>query len=240
MTRKLDPVPFPEPEKHTYTPEAFSGLCEEFQIPPELRDEVLRRLEDSAAVWRRYHRSEEPRPLAHHVRQELQKLAKHAASLAASYHALTDEARRALTMRQEHHAMHGALEALTAASPPYPYLHIPSADRDPVVIEAEPSDIARLVEGLGMIAEEASGRVSPQKAGTRRSEALRLWISNVQLIWTDLLGRPFTRDFLSNGEPVSEAARFCIAAFAPIDPKTPKTRVDNAMRQHIAKPQSET
>ena len=240
MTRNMGTVLFPEHQRQTYTQEAFSALCETFGIPADVHDELRQSLEDCAAIWRRFRLAEEPRPPAHHVRQELKTLAKQAAKLTASYDALSDDARRALTMMQEQHAMRGVPQALTMASPPYPYLHMPSGASFNEALLAELSDIARLVEGLRAVAEDASDWVTPQKAGTRRSEALRMWMANAHLIWTRLLGRPFTRDSLSNGEPISEAARFCVAAFAPVDPDTPKTRIDHEMRQLISRLRSAT
>ncbi|MBI1220497.1 MAG: hypothetical protein GC186_18355 [Rhodobacteraceae bacterium] len=216
--------------KETYTPEVFAALCEQFEIPADVRDELLRRLEGGAAVWRRYHSRDEPQPPAHHVRQELATLAKHAAKFIASYRDLSDEARHALSRMHEHHMTRGVPDALTAASPPYPYLRAPSEDPETGVLTVDLGEIAGLIEGLQIVARDAADKVSGGRVGKRRSEALRMWMVNIELIWEEVLKRPFTRDATSRGEPITEAARFCVEAYKPLDPALPASRVLNEMK----------
>lgn len=76
---------------------------------------------------------------------------------------------------------------------------------------------------------------SPEvKRGMPSNDDLRVWVRTISDLWTDHLHRPFTRDVAPNGEPVSEAARFCVDVFHEVEPSVPPSRVLNAMKQVIS------
>jgi hypothetical protein len=60
-----------------------------------------------------------------------------------------------------------------------------------------------------------------------------MWVLNIEMFWTQTLGRSFTRVVFAKGEPSSEAALFCVEAFKPFDPKTPPSRVLKEMKHCI-------
>ena len=55
------------------------------------------------------------------------------------------------------------------------------------------------------------------KGGRRRDEAMQHWVTSMQSVWTDTLGRKFTFDAYRGG-PISEAARFCWRLLQLVDP----------------------
>lgn len=75
------------------------------------------------------------------------------------------------------------------------------------------------------------------QGGRPHNEALFLWVINVQGIWKDYVGTPFTLD-QHQGNPVSEAARFCEELMQAVDPGVTFPQLATAMRKAIgsAKP----
>jgi len=57
---------------------------------------------------------------------------------------------------------------------------------------------------------------------------LRMWVENVRSYWKNVLKRQFTAK--------KQSAAFCIAAFRPIDPTFPASRITTAIRHVLEKP----
>ncbi|MEX0827944.1 MAG: hypothetical protein WD005_03225 [Haliea sp.] len=69
-----------------------------------------------------------------------------------------------------------------------------------------------------------------QSAARRtRDDALQMWIVLVGDIWENQIGRPFDCDVTSTGEPVSEAARFCVDAHRFVDAECQPSRITKEM-----------
>ena len=85
--------------------------------------------------------------------------------------------------------------------------NVPQADGSQQIIELEQDDIQDVIAHISAIALQAADLPSGQ-AGAKRDHGLKLWVANVETYWTQTLGRSFSRDVTSTGEPVSEAARF--------------------------------
>lgn len=94
-------------------------------------------------------------------------------------------------------------------------------------------DLIRSVSILEKVATEAKKNIGSMPVGPRLDDSMRMWITNIANMWTEKLGRPFTRDTTSKGDPLTEAAQFCIDAFLPISPSTPNSKVLNGMKKHI-------
>lgn len=52
-------------------------------------------------------------------------------------------------------------------------------------------------------------------------------------VWLGIIQRKFTRDVASDGEPITEAARFCVDIYKVLDPETDKSLVLNEMKRRI-------
>lgn len=79
----------------------------------------------------------------------------------------------------------------------------------------------------------ARKRVGKDARGPSPSEGLRMWIVNVANYWDKGLGRQFTLDY-EKGQPISEAARFCIDTIRIVDPEVLPSAVFGAMKKEIA------
>jgi hypothetical protein len=97
--------------------------------------------------------------------------------------------------------------------------------------------IAELLDALSVLSEVASVATQAyrNKQGRQPDHALENWIRNTSFIWLSSEKRQFTQDSHSGGEPVSDAARFCVDLFVEIDTRTPKTRVIHEMKKLIKK-----
>ncbi len=75
------------------------------------------------------------------------------------------------------------------------------------------------------------------QGGRPHNEALFLWVVNLQSMWKEYVGAPFTLDQL-HGEPISRAARFCNELMRAVDPSVTFPELATAMRRAIgaAKP----
>jgi hypothetical protein len=77
-------------------------------------------------------------------------------------------------------------------------------------------------------ADAAIAKLPEDRGGRIRSEALRMWVENVRSYWKNVLKRQFTAK--------KQSAAFCIAAFRPIDPTFPASRITTAIRHVLEKP----
>jgi hypothetical protein len=81
---------------------------------------------------------------------------------------------------------------------------------------------------------DALERIPDDKGGRSTSYGFRLWIINMKALWEKILGRRFTQSF-HNGEPISDASRFCVDATKPVDPEITSTAIQGMMRKVISK-----
>ena len=61
-----------------------------------------------------------------------------------------------------------------------------------------------------------------------------MWAVNAANIWEQIVERAFTLDS-EKGQPVSEAAMFCVDAFYHVEPGVAPSRVMDAMRKVISR-----
>jgi len=92
--------------------------------------------------------------------------------------------------------------------------------------------IKNTVELISNLARHALKRNQPDKGGRPTSNALRMWVINMQHLWEKVLRRRFT--FRQHqGTPVSKAFRFCQQALHVLDPSVTTTVLGTAMRNVI-------
>lgn len=235
-----DPIP-PVPVHHrhtTYSGTEVTRLCEDHGIDLSHKDEVKAGLEDAAAIWHWYASGRDSTTRSSDAAIELRKLAKRAHTLRDTIDGLPDGARTALITSLL--AAEATVLVGDNAAPDTPSLviRVPGEDEDDLV-SLELSALSAILVGLADLAHQADARLQPQRRGQRRDHALRMWMTNVAMLWDSVSDDPFSRD-VEAGTPVTPAARFCVAAFNTVDPKTPTSRVLNEMKQLIKKRRART
>lgn len=94
-----------------------------------------------------------------------------------------------------------------------------------------------LISALYQLSEMASiaSDINPSpNLATQKSEPLRRWTVDMKNLWFSVLDRPFTLD-VYQGEAASDAARFCVAAYAVLDPETAEKTILGKMKIQITK-----
>ena len=97
-------------------------------------------------------------------------------------------------------------------------------------------EVASIISALGQLAfyaGSAAGTCPPRNLSAQKIRPLREWINGMFYIWVGIIQKPFTRDVASDGEPITEAARFCVEVYKFLDPETPKSLVLNEMKRRI-------
>lgn len=214
----------------TYSEADLEALFRDFAITPGLHPEVAKALEDSAAIWR-WHGGEvgDHTPPGASIKS-LRSVAKAAEGLKSALDALPAPARRALDMQFAQADLAVITEQVGVAGLPILHGLADDGTMTPIILDLD--EIAHLIDALQNMATEATA--APLGASRRkRNHALRMWVINMEALWTQSLGRPFTRDMTPEGEPISEAARFCVAAFGRLSPGTPRHSILNAMKSYI-------
>lgn len=125
-------------------------------------------------------------------------------------------------------------------NPDYPSISLPAlALRDPVASDSgsliilDHEDWIQIAAALAITSKRALENVPHGKSGRKEEGALDYWIAIIAFYWTGTLNRKFSRDATDDGQPLSEAARFCVEAFSAVDPEVPQSRVLNAMKLYI-------
>lgn len=216
--------------QQTYSDADLNILFGAFGMPAELRSEVTSHLEDAAAIWRWYDSKVEARTPASESKAALRKLAEAITPLKAAFEALPPPAVWAL--EQQLLAAEEALLTEQEDLAGMPVLSVLSDDGTQTRFVADQDDYRHLIGALAAMTDAAlTAQFGARR--TKQDHALRMWISNIESLWTHTLGRPFTRDMTSDGTPISDAARFCVMAFHHVSPNTPAHSVLNAMKTRI-------
>ncbi|KEP70708.1 hypothetical protein DL1_15595 [Thioclava dalianensis] len=216
-----------------YSDAIFEHLAQEFKIDPEFHAEVRTRLEGAGDVWKRLGGGTTDSLRPGEIKKELQQVSKQAGKLYDRLKALSLDANHALMQSHERIGQAAAPKDLEQGDLQYPFVAITEGDPSPVAIALQAKDLSKIISGIRDVAEAAIDDQKTGRAGKKSDDALRLWITNIETIWIDILGRPFSRDVTDAGDPISEAARFCVEAFKPIDAALPSSRVLNAMKTRI-------
>jgi hypothetical protein len=92
--------------------------------------------------------------------------------------------------------------------------------------------VEQSVQLLSRLVDHAISRIQPDKGGRPSSEALRMWVINMQYLWETFLKRPFTYAQHS-GEPASLAFSFCQRVMEPLDSSVRTSLIGTTMRRLI-------
>ena len=223
----------PAPAHHyqvTYRPADLEELVNDFAIPDVHRDGLGPFLEDLAAIWRWMQPSASASGTRAKSAAALQRVAKLAGQLGTALADLPPSAQGAL--RLAYASTDSAMVLTMGGDAAVSYgaaFKVPQTDGSQQIVELEQDDIQDMIAHIAAMALQAADLPSGQ-AGTKRDHGLKLWVANVETYWTQTLGRNFSRDVTSTGEPISEAARFCVAAFASVSAETLPSRVLQEMK----------
>lgn len=223
---------FPEEREPYFSKDVFQDLCEAYSIPHALKDEVYRHLEDSADIYHTYRNNRDDAPRPAERKAALEEIASLATEL---HHRLDnlDDFTATHFWRFEAQAQDAAFtEGVETTDFGHQISRRKISDEEEVVWWETPDVLVRSVQIIRKYAELAAEGLPEDQGGPRRLEGLRMWTGNMFNLWEKILGRRFTLDYLA-GEPVSDAARFCVAALQPVDPEVPTSRVISAMRRMI-------
>lgn len=219
--------------RETYSAADLAKLTKDFDIGPDHQDDLARFLEDAAAIYRWHQISPEAAIRPAMVKSSLKKVAKLSAQLTEALNGLPPRAEVTLAIeyaKSEDAALMASMG--NQSKPKGAALYVPEPDGSETLVTLEMNEVLDVIGHLGRMAAQAAD-LPPGRIGTKRNDGLRMWVLNMERFWTKTLGRSFSRDATSAGEPVSAAARFCVAAFKPVSPDTPPSRVLNAMKISI-------
>lgn len=221
-------------ETPTFDREAINTLAREFSIPESKKDELANILEMAA---RKYYWAEG--------------LAKDAESLAKTRAILEKLKRRALAVQEtleelpkdiirtfEEITIYDSLEFQKKgkfASHVLPTLTLENIDGEPdeSIILVEIAEVSEHMKAIARLSQKTNEQLPKGTTGRKSNEALSLWIAYLAYYWRKDLGRKFTRDELSGGVAVSEAARFCVQTSSYLDQDIPSSLILKAMKKYI-------
>lgn len=203
-------------------------LCAEFAIPDEKHEVAREHLEGSADVffhWR-YNVDEAPKP--GECRAALTEIADLTERLRDRLSRMDGRTQAAFWFPEialNSAVMRGATET--------PFGHKIERrtidDNVEIVWHEDPAGLLRAVTILHNYALQGLERLPDDPGGQRQLFGLRHWMSNLYILWTEILGRKFTVDS-HQGEPVSDAARFCVAVTRLTAPDITNSQVFTAMQ----------
>jgi hypothetical protein len=192
-----------------------------------------KRLEHFAAICRWNAARFEDIPQNSEVTKELKAINKHAGRLASALEALNGRSRMAINtraMRDSQNAARGY-----GAAPAIPSLALEQFNPDgrDGFLEMDVKTLLPLLRGLEQASVDAVDPERKSRPGQIPPLGLRQWLNNVSSLWNEISAQPFSRDVASDGEPITSAARFCVAAFQFVDPDMPRSRILNEMKETI-------
>lgn len=222
------------PDRQYYGEDARRALVQEFQIKPDNQTEFFARLESAARIWQ----SEVEFPFIPDVDWKevsafWRKIDKHSTilrDLIEGRHWIIDH--RLTNSLESKHVNH-AFAVMRAEE---------HGDPQPGPLELEPAelfqpyDLEVLSQTLSTLSDLAGKEIEilpKNRAGRKSDHALRLWMANMYTLWTERLGRKFSREVLDRGTPISPAARFVVEAFQPLDPNLPASSILTEMEKTI-------
>jgi hypothetical protein len=217
----------------TYSGDAIVALADRYGFTEGSRAELKKRLNEEAWIWHRNTRMTTPIAAPSQIRKELQDVHKQMCRLQSALSNLSPSARQAI-QRAESNAERPAILEELRDQVKYPFVGYPSPDGSFGNVLLSLDDLRELLDGFGSLVSDTAEGLSSRPAGRRRDHATRIWVKNIAEIWTELLGRPFTRDVTDAGEPITEAARFCVDTFKALAPRAPQSRILTVMKEHIA------
>lgn len=219
-----------------YSDVQLDDLMKEFRIPAELSEQVARHLQTAAERWYAW-RARDPVEVAA-TRAALKSISDDLNSTRKRLQSLPEEVWRSLG-EAPHWFDVGPNEYRVDGE----YLDEPSFKHVRLSVEvgsdfeshfASISEIVVMLDALAErahVVEQVEGHFHG-KRGPKPDLAFYEWARLIVSIWYSTLGREFTYDAKSGGA-VSEAARFCVAAFMPLHPQHSERETVKKLRSFL-------
>jgi hypothetical protein len=215
----------------TYSEAATLKLCADCGfVPPDI-DAMLERLEHIAAVYR-WEKSKYVDLLSSaQQRKELIAVHKAAVKLSEAMQSLSWQPEIAIARQLENDSTSAFFAGSSVANRETTLLRIANDDGTEGHVTIEPEDLKILIPALGHAALDAASKLNKSRPGKQKAHGMHLWIANIAKVWAEVTDQPFTRDVASDGEPITNAARFCVGAFQLVDPELDRSVVLTAMKK---------
>lgn len=220
--------------KRVFSEAAVNKLATQFKLPSDIPASELRhRLNMAAQVYRTWRQNADMAPRRGEMKAALDEISELSERLQRSLEELDDISaghfwRPETALR---HVMSLGPEGPSATEYGHSLTWLPTVDGHAIQYLAGEhfTPVLKLIEKY---ASAAIANLPKDAGGRKRSEGLRYWVINVAKIWTELFGKPFTFDEYK-GEPITEAARFAVAAMAVADPSVAASEVRAAVRAYV-------
>lgn len=217
----------------TYSETAIQALAASYGISsPKAVAEMKDRLEGAASIYRTCWQNHDTAPRAHHMKAAISEI-----------ESLIDQLRDKLESMDDWTAelfWHGSMEVkgllwddnVKKSRFGHTIDRHKISDKETAIYYLNNDSLFEALEILKNYCQNARDQIRKDAGGRDGSEALRMWVLNIQKFWREVLQRPFRIDY-HRGKPVSEAARFCVEAFKTIDPDIPARQIITATRKAV-------
>jgi hypothetical protein len=226
----------PKYYEETYSLADVGKLCKIGGFwPPDL-NQVRTDWEDIAALYRWEAAKHKNLPPSNEVARDLDVLIRRIKRLDTGLQNLPEDATFALMQGIDHKNLEDSLLRIKnelSNEAPSLFVSVDDLESSLLGVELTIRDIVRILGGFEVAAKVAVDRLPKRRRGQTRDLALRIWMINIERLWGQYTSSPFTRDETDTGEPITPAARFCVAAFHHIAPNYPTSRILWEMRHCI-------
>lgn len=211
-----------------FTSEIIDLIGEEFNIPVTHRDAVGQLLEGGALQWAR-----ETRRSAlgfEKVRKELGSLEKAAKAIASALDNLSADTQLVLVDSGDGRTLGGfplPRVSLHESSLALEYAAAPDHGSRCITLTEAKSILA----ALGQCAIDARPMARASRQGRPEQEALFDFLTFGYQVWATVLGRAFRLDWASDGEPITDAARFSVRIARIVEPAATLQQIATAARK---------
>jgi hypothetical protein len=207
--------------------------------PPNL-EKLRADLENIAAICRWESSKYEGIPANNEVTKELKSVTKHAGRLIAALEALNYRSRQAINNQAMLDIQNASSTEETGSDHSSLAVSIYLPEQEDCFMEMDLKTLLPVLRGLEKASVAGVGKARKSRPGQNPAFGLSLWMTNIENLWVEISQQPFRRDVTNDGEPITNAARFCVAAFRFVDPDMPSSRVLNAMRNSIQRHRKST
>lgn len=219
--------------RKAFIPEVIDKLVDEFCIDHAQKDVVGSVLEFGAAQW--LHETERAKIDFKRVRMEFERIIQVAEAARDALLNLSDDAQRILVETGEARTIAGSpmpRVAVGESALTLNYVLAPNSESRSILL----GEISSILSSLAQCAVDAGPSAGVNKRGKPPDEALSEFLSAGFVVWTKVLERPFKLDWTSDGEPITDAARFSVRIVRIVAPETTLSKIvttTRSVRKHI-------
>lgn len=200
-----------------YPPQFISELANEFAISNRADLATLTKVLHLAAwVYLDQKSDESDEPKLRNLTMELAQIERRANKLANTLNYLSEPVTELLWAPLRHVPIEYFMDLEVSHYFGYPVARHRIGSNAKSIIFPNEHQITKAIWLISNLANHALRRTKPDKGGRPKSEALRMWVINMQRFWEKQLGRRFTYN-QHKPTPIRSAFLFCQKALRPID-----------------------